>query len=80
MKLSANVVHLVIGLATIAAIVVLAVTKTVNASEALTIITGISGVLLGTSSMAMSPTGTQIVPVQEPTAPQPVGNPGTVAP
>ena len=52
-NLSASWVHLIIGLATIAAVSILASTHVVNGTDALTIITGLSGVLLGTSSVSM---------------------------
>ena len=49
-NLSASWAHLIIGLATIGAVAGLSASGTVPGSEAITVITGIAGVLLGTSA------------------------------
>ena len=52
-NISSTLAHLIIGLATIGSLSALAATHVVNGSEALTMITGIAGVLLGTSATTM---------------------------
>ena len=46
-------VHLVLGLAAIIAAVVLAVTKSIAGSDAIVLISAVSGVMLGSSSVKM---------------------------
>jgi len=59
-NLSLNLVHVIVGIITIAAVVILATSNKVSGNEALTVITGLAGVLLGgsTASMAANQTAT----------------------
>lgn len=59
-NLSLNLVHIIVGIVTIAAVVILATSNKVSGNEALTVITGLAGVLLGgsTASMAANQTAT----------------------
>jgi len=81
--LSATWVHLIIGLATIGSVAGLAAGHVVNGTDALTIITGLSGVLLGTSSVSMGSaagvTAAMTMPPQLTQQPTPVVTPPPVA-
>ena len=52
-QMPAQMVHLVLGLAAIIAAVVLAVTKSIAGSDAIVLISAVSGVMLGSSSVKM---------------------------
>ena len=49
----AQMVHLVLGLAAIIAAVILAVTQSIAGSDAIVLISAVSGVMLGSSSVKM---------------------------
>ena len=53
MKVTPTIAHLVIGLATIASATGMAVAHVVSGTEASTMIVGVAGILLGTSSVSM---------------------------
>ena len=52
-EMPAQMVHLVLGLAAIIAAVVLAATKSIAGSDAIVLISAVSGVMLGSSSVKM---------------------------
>ena len=53
MNISPTIAHVIVGVATIGAVTGLALKGDVSGNEAITVITGICGVLLGTSSVTM---------------------------
>ena len=66
-NLSPSAAHVIIGLATIGSMTGLAAAGSVNSTECITVITGIAGMLLGTSSSAMgSAAGISAVMTQPP--------------
>ena len=72
---SASLVHLVIGIVVIAANVILAVTHVIDGQAAITLLTGVAGILLGTTAASVG--NAQAVQAMNSQPPSTVPGPGS---